>query len=173
MTHHTSKIKARSRLKPILDRARVAKQTIVFTNGVFDLLHPQHIALLAQARALGDLLVVGLNSDASVHRIKGPHRPVMNERGRAEILSAIGYVDYVVLFEEDTPCALLESLRPDILVKGSDYTPEQVVGADLIHSWGGRVQIVQTEKTITTSDLIQTILDRFGRREDNPPVPPL
>lgn len=110
-----------------------------FTNGCFDLLHPGHVSLLAQARAACDRLIVGLNSDASVARLKGPGRPVQNEASRAVVLASLGDVDLVTLFAEDTPLELIRALKPDVLVKGADYTEEQVVGAADVKSWGGRV----------------------------------
>ena len=114
-----------------------------FTNGCFDLLHPGHVSLLRQARAAADRLVIGLNSDASVRRLKGPQRPVQDEVGRATVLASLAAVDLVVLFDEDTPLALIEALRPDVLVKGADYTVDQVVGADAVMSWGGRVVLAE------------------------------
>lgn len=117
-------------------------EKIVFTNGCFDLLHPGHIHLLAEARALGDRLVVGLNSDGSVKRLKGPKRPILAESDRLVLLKALSSVDLVVIFEEDTPLRLIEALRPDILVKGADYLPEQVVGREVVESYGGRVALV-------------------------------
>src|SRR6056297_2231472 len=118
-------------------------QQVVFTNGCFDILHPGHIALLQRARLLGDRLVVGLNTDASIQRIKGPSRPVLAEQDRAAILAALECVDLVVCFAEDTPIALLKALQPDVLAKGSDYAKSEVVGGDLVESWGGRVELVQ------------------------------
>ena len=112
---------------------------IGFTNGVFDLLHPGHIRVLAQARAVCDRLVVGLNSDASVKRLKGPERPVQNESARAAVMASLSPVDLVVIFSEDTPLALIEALRPDVLVKGADYAKAQVVGGDVVEGYGGRV----------------------------------
>ena len=112
---------------------------LAFTNGCFDLLHPGHVALLGQARAAADRLVVGLNSDASVARLKGPGRPVQNEQARAAVLASLASVDMVVLFEEDTPLSLIGELRPDILVKGADYRLDQVVGGDIVQSYGGKV----------------------------------
>jgi D-beta-D-heptose 7-phosphate kinase/D-beta-D-heptose 1-phosphate adenosyltransferase len=112
---------------------------LAFTNGCFDLLHPGHVALLGQARAAADRLVVGLNSDASVARLKGPGRPVQNEQARAAVLASLASVDMVVLFEEDTPLSLIGELRPDILVKGADYRLDQVVGGDIVQAYGGKV----------------------------------
>ena len=112
---------------------------VVFTNGVFDLLHPGHIKLLREARRHGDRLVVGINSDASVRRLKGSGRPVQALRARAEVLAALRDVDLVVAFSEDTPLALIRALRPGVLVKGADYTEDRIVGAAEVRSWGGRV----------------------------------
>jgi len=115
---------------------------IVFTNGCFDLLHYGHLHYLAQARDLGDKLVIGLNSGASVSRLKGPHRPVKDEETRSHLLASLSFVDLVVIFEEDTPSELIRSLRPDVLVKGGDYTIEQIVGAPEVQSWGGSVEVL-------------------------------
>lgn len=129
--------------------------SIGFTNGCFDLLHPGHISLLKQAKAQCDKLVIGLNSDASVSRLKGPSRPVQNELARATVLSSLESVDLVVIFDEDTPYQLLESLLPDVLVKGADYTREQVVGGDLIEQNGGRVFLAQLEDGFSTTRTVQ------------------
>ncbi|MCS6921966.1 MAG: D-glycero-beta-D-manno-heptose-7-phosphate kinase [Elioraea sp.] len=135
-------------LRKVVSREAAAEQVerwrrkgwrIGFTNGCFDLLHPGHVHLLEQARAACDRLVVGLNSDASVRRLKGPGRPVQQEAARAAVLASLADVDLVTIFDEDTPIELIRLLRPDVLVKGADYTLEQVVGADLVRSWGGRV----------------------------------
>lgn len=132
---------------------RIAGDKVVFTNGCFDLLHPGHISLLYQARALGDRLVVGLNTDASVRRLKGPERPVLSEQDRAAMLSALACVDLVVHFDEDTPLNLIEALQPDILVKGSDYKPEEVVGKAVVESYGGSVKLVELVKGYSTTQL--------------------
>jgi D-beta-D-heptose 7-phosphate kinase/D-beta-D-heptose 1-phosphate adenosyltransferase len=116
---------------------------IGFTNGCFDLLHPGHVSLLSQARAQCDRLVVGLNSDASVARLKGPSRPVQSEAARAVVLASLASVDLVVAFEEDTPVKLIEAIRPDLLVKGADYRVDQVVGGDLVRSYGGRILLAE------------------------------
>lgn len=124
-----------------------------FTNGCFDLLHPGHISLLRQARAACDRLVVGLNSDASVKRLKGPERPVQNESARAAVMASLSAVDLIVIFGEDTPLALIEALRPDVLVKGADYARAQVVGGDIVESYGGRVvlaELVPSQSTTAT-----------------------
>jgi len=132
-------------------------QKVVFTNGCFDLLHPGHVLLLRQAAAEGDRLVVGLNSDESVKRLKGPDRPVLCQEDRAAILSALECVDMVVIFPEDTPLALIESLRPDVLVKGGDYTPESVVGRELVEANGGKVVIVPLLKGKSTTEIVKSL----------------
>ena len=114
---------------------------VVFTNGCFDLVHQGHIDYLSKARDLGDVLVVGLNTDASVRRLKGPRRPINDEYSRALLLASMLFVDYVVLFGEDTPYELIKTLQPDILVKGSDYRPEDIVGYDIVMAKGGKVEI--------------------------------
>lgn len=130
---------------------------VVFTNGVFDLLHPGHIDVLAQARSQGDALVVGLNDDASVQRLKGPERPVRTEAERAYVLAALRDVDAVVMFSEDTPLALIRRLRPDVLVKGGDYEPATVVGRSDVESWGGRVVIVPLRPGQSTTSIIEKL----------------
>lgn len=136
------------------------KETVVFTNGCFDLLHPGHVDLLHKARALGNRLVVGLNSDTSVRRLKGSKRPILAEQDRAAILSALSCVDLVVIFSEDTPLNLLTVLKPDILVKGADYKPEDVVGKDLVESYGGKVCLVPLLEGYSTTGIETTILER-------------
>lgn len=130
---------------------------LVFTNGVFDLLHPGHIDVLLGARRLGDALVVGVNSDASVRRLKGPERPVRSEAERSYVLAALGMVDAVVLFEQDTPLELITLLHPDVLVKGGDYSIETVVGAREVLSRGGRVEIVPLTPGQSTTSIIERL----------------
>lgn len=134
-----------------------ADKKIVFTNGCFDILHVGHKRYLQQAAALGDILVIGVNSDDSVRRLKGPDRPVNNEQDRAEILSALGFVDYVVIFEEDTPYELIKKIQPDVLVKGGDYKPEQVVGRDIVEARGGRLELIQFVDGKSTTNIINKI----------------
>ena len=136
------------------DRAR---GRVVFTNGVFDLLHPGHVDVLAAARGEGDALIVGLNSDESVRRLKGPQRPVRTEAERAYVLAALGDVDAVVTFSEDTPLELIRHLRPDVLVKGGDYVPSTVVGREDVESWGGRVVIVPLRPGQSTTSIIEKL----------------
>jgi rfaE bifunctional protein nucleotidyltransferase chain/domain len=123
-------------------RASLGDRKLVFTNGVFDLLHPGHVDILLGARREGDALVVGLNSDSSVRRLKGPTRPVRTEQERAYVLAALGMVDAVVIFEQDTPLELIKELAPDVLVKGGDYREDQIAGAAEVRARGGRVAIV-------------------------------
>lgn len=132
----------------------------MFTNGVFDLIHPGHVDLLTAARSHGDALIVGLNSDASVKRLKGERRPVRNQAERAYVLAAIESVDIVVLFEDDTPLELVKSLRPDVIVKGGDYTLDSIVGAREVQSWGGEAIVVPLTPGQSTSSIIEKLSGR-------------
>lgn len=134
---------------------RARGESVVFTNGCFDLLHIGHITLLEDAHRMGDRLVVGLNSDASARRLKGATRPIVGENERARILAALASTDVVVIFEEDTPLAVIEALRPDVLVKGGDYTEATVVGAGVVRGWGGRVAIVPTVAGFSTTNIVR------------------
>jgi D-beta-D-heptose 7-phosphate kinase/D-beta-D-heptose 1-phosphate adenosyltransferase len=134
---------------------RAAGLRVGFANGCFDLIHPGHVRLLSEARAGCDRLVVALNTDASVKRLKGPNRPVQNETSRATVMASLAPVDLVTLFDQDTPLELITLLRPDVLVKGSDYTVSQVVGADLVQSWGGRVLLVGLQEGHSTTGTIR------------------
>ena len=139
-----------------LDWRHAQSGAVVFTNGVFDLLHPGHLALLEAARSEGDALVVGVNSDASVRRLgKSPQRPIVPEAARARMLAGFAAVDCVVLFDEDTPLALIQALSPDVLVKGADYTRAQIVGADFVEARGGRVVRVQLVPDQSTTRLVE------------------
>lgn len=137
-------------------------RVLCFTNGVFDLLHPGHVQYLEDVRAMGDFLVVGLNSDASVRRLKGPGRPLQDETARARILLGLRSVDAVVRFEEDTPLALITALRPDVLAKGGDYTPETVVGREVVEAHGGRVAILPFLPGHSTTTIEARIRDGRG-----------
>ena len=129
-------------------------EKVVFTNGCFDLMHRGHVIYLAKARELGDKLVVGLNSDASVSRLKGPSRPIAKEESRAMVLAALGFVDRVVIFDDDTPAKLIELVKPDILVKGGDYTRDNIVGADFVESYGGTVTTIPLVEGESTTNLV-------------------
>ena len=130
---------------------------IVFTSGIFDLLHPGHVRYLEEARALGDLLIVGLNADESVRRNKGPGRPVTPQVERAEVLAALASVDAVVVFSEDTPADIIRRIQPDILVKGADLPADQIVGRDTVEARGGRVVILPVEPGYSTSSIVERI----------------
>ena len=130
---------------------------VVFTNGVFDLLHPGHVDVLLGARRCGEALIVGLNSDASVRRLKGPARPVRSEAERAYVLAACEMVDCVVVFEQDTPLELVNVLRPDVLVKGGDYTEATIVGAPDVRSWGGDVRVIPLTPGQSTTNILLTL----------------
>ena len=133
------------------------KRSVVFTNGVFDLLHPGHVDVLLAARREGDALVVGVNSDESVRRLKGPSRPVRTERERGYVLAALGMVDAVVIFGEDTPLQLIRALEPDVIVKGGDYTEDTVVGAPDVRARGGRVVIVPLTPGHSTTSIVEKL----------------
>ncbi|RMF88089.1 MAG: bifunctional D-glycero-beta-D-manno-heptose-7-phosphate kinase/D-glycero-beta-D-manno-heptose 1-phosphate adenylyltransferase HldE [Nitrospirae bacterium] len=144
-------------------RLRAEGKRLVFTNGCFDLLHVGHIRYLQQARALGDCLMVGLNTDASVRRLKGERRPLIRQEDRAHVLAALACVDYVVLFDEDTPLELIRELRPEVLVKGGDYTREQVVGHELVEAAGGRVELIPVVEGASTTAIVERIAALYGR----------
>ena len=141
-------------LERFVREARAAGRRIVFTNGVFDLLHPGHLRYLQAARAYGDLLIVGLNSDASVRRNKGPERPINPETERAEIVAALACVDAVSIFDDDTPAGIIKRVQPDVLVKGSDWPADQIVGRDTVEARGGRVILEPVEQGYSTSAII-------------------
>jgi D-beta-D-heptose 7-phosphate kinase/D-beta-D-heptose 1-phosphate adenosyltransferase len=137
--------------------ARAARLRVVFTNGVFDLLHPGHVRYLRQARALGDLLIVAINSDASVRRNKGEGRPITPEAERAEILAALACVDAVTIFDEETPYDVITAIQPDVLVKGADWAHDAIVGRDVVEARGGRVVRVPVEAGYSTSGIVARI----------------
>jgi rfaE bifunctional protein nucleotidyltransferase chain/domain len=140
-----------------VNRWRVLGKTISFTNGCFDILHEGHIASLSDAAREADYLIVGLNSDASTIRLKGPGRPINNQHARASVMAALLMVDAVTFFDEDTPLDLIEAIRPDVLVKGGDYTLEQIVGAIEVMSWGGRVVINPIVPGFSTTGILEKI----------------
>jgi D-beta-D-heptose 7-phosphate kinase/D-beta-D-heptose 1-phosphate adenosyltransferase len=150
----------RATLVAEVQRRRIAGQSIVFTNGCFDLLHPGHVRLLREAATHGDFLVVGLNSDSSVSRLKGPSRPINPVTARAEVLSALEAVDAVTVFDEDTPLDLINAIRPDVLVKGGDYRPEEVVGRDEVEAAGGRLVLIALVEGHSTTSMVRRASDR-------------
>lgn len=157
----SSKIKAVEELAPLLRQFRRSGQTVVFTNGCFDLLHAGHVHYLAAARGEGDLLVVGLNSDRSVKMIKGDRRPIVPEAERAEVLAGLACVDFVTVFKEIDPLRVIQALQPDVLVKGGDWAEAEIIGADAVKQEGGRVVRIPLVEGAGTSALIARILDRY------------
>ena len=151
------KVKSLDELKTLTAAARTNGKIVVFTNGCFDLLHRGHIYLLREAKALGDLLVVGINSDQSVKAIKGPTRPILAETDRVELIAAMEMVDYVVLFEEPDPYNTIAALRPKVLVKGGDWTSEEIIGADIVRRDGGEVVVLPYLKGSSTTEIIEKV----------------
>ena len=157
------KIVKLTELVQIRRKARKENKKLVFTNGCFDLLHRGHIEYLKKAKSLGDILIVGLNSDSSVRKIKGKGRPIQKQSDRVTILASLYFVDYVVIFGELTPFKLISKLIPDILVKGGDWKVKDIVGKDIVESHGGKVLNLKMVKGKSTRNIIQTILNRFRR----------
>ena len=155
MNRPNDRIIARSDLEGFREAHR--NERIVFTNGCFDLIHRGHVELLEKAKAFGELLVVGINSDDSVSRLKGSERPLMSVEDRAFILLQLRSIDFVTVFDEDTPLEAIEALHPDVLVKGAEYTIDKIVGADVVSKSGGRVERVEMVESYSTSDLINKI----------------
>jgi D-beta-D-heptose 7-phosphate kinase/D-beta-D-heptose 1-phosphate adenosyltransferase len=158
------KIKERKELLRIIKNLKAKGKQIVFTNGCFDVLHLGHVRYLEEAKALGDVLVVGVNSDSSVRKLKGPKRPILPEQERTEILSGLGCVDYITIFNEADPLKLITSLKPNLLVKGGDWTREQIVGREVVERSGGELVIIPFVKGASTSNVIDTILKRFQKK---------
>jgi D-glycero-beta-D-manno-heptose 1-phosphate adenylyltransferase len=155
--------------REFVDRLRATGQTVVFTNGVFDLLHPGHVRYLRAARAEGDVLIVGVNSDRSVRALKGPHRPLHPETERAELIAALACVDAAVVFDEDTPKQIITALQPDVLVKGADWPADQIVGRAIVEARGGRVVRVEVVPGHSSTQLIERmrLAGSAGAREDS------
>lgn len=152
-----NKIKSLKLLKPILYKLKIQNKKIVFTNGCFDILHIGHIRYLKKAKSFGDILVVGLNSDSSVRKLKGKTRPVFPQNARAEMLSALEFVDFVVIFNEDTPEKLLEKIKPDIHVKGGDYKADDLPEAKIVKKYGGKIKIVNFIPGFSTTNIINRL----------------
>lgn len=162
-SHILQKIAEPAALKQMLARWRLINQRIVFTNGCFDLIHPGHIEYLLEARSLGNRLVVGINSDDSVRRLKGFGRPIKDDYTRTLVMASFEFVDAVVLFEEDTPLKLIEVIRPDVLVKGGDWPEDQIVGAAVVRSYGGLVKSLPFIEGYSTTALEKKIIDNYRR----------
>jgi len=158
-THETvsAKILSGEKLEHAIARWKFFKKRIVFTNGCFDLLHLGHIEYLGKAADLGDVLIIGLNSDDSVKRLKGSNRPLNNQQQRAMILASLSFVSAVAIFEEDTPLNLISKVQPDVLAKGGDYTPDEVAGADIVRAKGGEVKIIELTPGYSTTEIEKKI----------------
>jgi D-beta-D-heptose 7-phosphate kinase/D-beta-D-heptose 1-phosphate adenosyltransferase len=153
-----SKITPRNELKATVDRLKREGKKVVFTNGCFDILHAGHTRYLREARKLGDALILALNSDSSVRSIKGPMRPIVPEAERAEVVASLDSVDYVTVFNELTPLELIEFLQPDVIVKGGDWAEKDIVGAEAVRKWGGRVAIMPVIEGASTTNIIDKVL---------------
>ena len=159
MEEYLSKIKDQKAMKELVERVKGDGKKVIFTNGCFDLLHQGHVRYLSEAKKCGDYLIVGLNSDRSVRDIKGENRPLMSERVRAELLAALCFVDGVVIFDEEDPLAIIKYLQPQVLVKGSDWAEEAIIGAEAIKKAGGEVKRIPLVPGNSTSDIICRIAD--------------
>lgn len=159
-----SKVRRLEDLLRIVERSRAAGNRLVFANGCFDILHAGHVKLLERAKELGDLLIVGLNDDESIGRLKGPGRPVSSKEDRSRVLSGLSVVDHVVFFDDDTPLGLIQQLKPDVLVKGGDYSDQEVVGRDAVEASGGRVELVPLELNVSTSAILDRLQGKSGTR---------
>lgn len=156
-----SKITPRNELKATVDRLKREGKKVVFTNGCFDILHAGHTRYLREARKLGDALILALNSDSSVRSIKGPMRPIVPEAERAEVVASLDSVDYVTVFDELTPLELIEYLRPDVIVKGGDWAEKDIVGAEAVGKWGGRVAVMPEIEGASTTNIIDKVLQVY------------
>lgn len=155
-------IKSRAEIISLRKKFKDEKKKVVFTNGVFDILHSGHVDYLTKSKAFGDILLVGINSDKSVKKIKGNKRPIINEKDRAFIISSLKPVDFVTLFDEDTPQKLIEDIIPDVLIKGADWALDEIVGKDIVEKKGGKVQTIKFINDQSTSKIIKSILDRYS-----------
>lgn len=157
MSDITAKVIDWHKIRAVVKQLKENKKKIVFTNGCFDLIHVGHIRYLRQARSLGDVLIIGLNSDSSVWKIKGSQRPIIPEEERAEVLAALEFVDYVVIFTEETPKNLIELVQPDVLVKGGDWSIDKIVGREIVESYGGTVMQLPFHPGKSSSGIIEKI----------------
>ncbi len=159
-----NKLCTRESLKDKIDLLRKEGKKIVFTNGCFDILHAGHTRYLREAKRAGDILILALNSDESVRTLKGDKRPLIPEAERADVVASLESVDFVTIFHELTPLALIEFLKPDVLIKGGDWEEENVVGRESVKKWGGRVVIIPEIKGSSTTNVIEKILNAYGRK---------
>jgi rfaE bifunctional protein nucleotidyltransferase chain/domain len=161
MINTASKIVSLEEASVLVNKWKLQGETIVFTNGCFDIVHIGHVDYLEKARNHGSKLVLGLNTDDSIRRIKGEKRPIVQENARARIMAALGFVDAVILFNEDTPLRLIQTIKPDILVKGNDYTVKNIIGADFVIDNGGKVETIPLVKGFSTSNIIEKIKTNY------------
>lgn len=159
-----NKIKTLPNLLKIIPRLKKSGKKIVFTNGCFDILHLGHITYLEKAKSCGDILIVGINSDKSIHKIKGPHRPIQNQSSRAKVLAALSSIDYVVIFNEPTPIKLIEAIKPNVLVKGADWNIKDIVGSNIVKENKGRVAKIKFIKGFSTSNIIERIIRGYSSK---------
>jgi len=160
MEDYRLKVKSLEDLKSELDRIRGRGKKVVFTNGCFDILHPGHLRYLWAARQLGDYLVVAVNSDRSVKAIKGPSRPILKQESRSELVAALGFVDGVIVFDEENPLKVIQILSPDVLVKGGDWTEERIIGAEVVRRAGGEVRVIPFEEGFSTTAIVEKVKSR-------------
>ncbi|HET9550019.1 MAG TPA: D-glycero-beta-D-manno-heptose 1-phosphate adenylyltransferase [Candidatus Binatia bacterium] len=153
----SGKLKTVGELSEIATQARAKRKIVVFTNGCFDLLHRGHVHMLREAKAQGDLLIVAMNSDSSVKAIKGPSRPIMPEIDRVELIAAMEMVDYVVVYDEPDPYDLIATIKPNVLAKGGDWSPDKIIGADIVERYGGRVALIPYLEGFSTTEIIERI----------------
>ncbi len=156
-----NELKTLEEIKSIRKKLKAENKKVVFTNGCFDLIHAGHVDYLSKAKALGDILIVGLNSDSSIKNIKGDKRPILNQPERSFIISNLKPVDFVVIFDEDTPAKLIEEIIPDILVKGADWSIENIVGRNIVENNGGEVKTIEFINDQSTSKIIKSILNKY------------
>lgn len=154
------KIVNKEKIISLVKKLRMENKKIVFTNGCFDILHPGHIHCLKEAKKLGDVLIIGLNSDSSIKKLKGEKRPFFNEEERILMLSAIEFVDFIILFSEETPYKLIKMIKPDVLVKGGSYKKEDVVGKNIVEENNGKVEIISNLKSYSTTNIVNMIISR-------------
>ena len=159
---YLTKIKTLAEAKDECSRIKASGKRIVFTNGCFDILHPGHVRYLSEAKALGDFLVVAVNSDRSVRIIKGPKRPILEQQARAELIAALEAVDLVLIFDEENPLRVIQNLLPDILVKGGDWAESEIIGADVVRGGGGQIKRIPFVTGFATTDIIDRIIKRYA-----------
>ncbi len=157
----TDKVKTQDELIPILDRLKKQGKKVVFTHGCFDILHLGHVRYLQDAQGYGDILLVAVNSDSSVKSIKGAKRPIVSQSERAEVVAALEMVDYVTMFDEDTPYNIIKKLQPDVLIKGVDWTIDKIVGRDIVEARGGRVIAIPFIEGASTTGIVERILEKY------------